>query len=145
MRACGSLATVPYPSVAVGFGAAQARAQDTLVYSPLAALFGVLRGVGTSTARNRFDEVLSIRAFEVLDSLLEQLAQDHTQSKYTSSAISVTRLNLGSLRAVILMVRRPSLPLRDPPSCTLMCVHVGAGGSWRGYYVAPEPWRRWLT
>ena len=47
----------------------------------------------------------------VLDSLLEQLAQDHTQSKYTSSAISVTRLNLGTLRAVILMVRRPSLTL----------------------------------
>ena len=110
-RGCGSLATVPHPTVAVCFGAAQARAQDTLVYSPLAALFGVLRGVGTSTARNRFDEVLSIRAFEVLDSLLEQLAQDHTQSKYTSSAISVTRLNLGTLRAVILMVRRPSLTL----------------------------------
>lgn len=101
-----------------------ARSDDTLVYSPLATLFGVLRGVGTSTARNRFDQVLSARSFEVLDALLEQIAQETADATHASSAVSVTQLNLGSLRAVILMVRlhaAPAAAARAPPRSAVTC------------------------
>lgn len=89
--------------------------RDTLLYSPLATLFGVLRGVGTCSARNRFSPSVVLRCFDVLDALLEHTAQEsdklsrhntsRTSGRSSQKSAALTQLNLNTLRAVVLSVR----------------------------------------
>lgn len=97
----------------------------TLAYSPLALLFGILRGIGSAEAENTFDDPLTLRCFTVLDSLLKRSAHDGT-AKFSTSA-SVQALNLGSFRAVLLLVRVTRPLWRAVPCCPSFLRDVSCG------------------